>query len=155
MARRARDSVGWMPGRMGRLSAGVRRGYPVTLCKESLIAKSMRRVWALRHHIGLYSAVECSRTKVAVRNIVAPALQPQPASRLKSATRDASFLQSDSRCGDTWATCPVLLRGIWIQSRRARVSLLELIFNSSLAFLLLKWKAADTVCVVLSFSFQV
>jgi len=35
---------------------------------------------------------------VAVRNVVAPALQPEPASRLRSATRDVSFLRSDSRC---------------------------------------------------------
>jgi len=45
-----------------------------------------------------YSGVEWTRAKVAVGNVVAPALQPEPASRLKSATRDVNFLRSDSRC---------------------------------------------------------
>jgi len=85
MARRARDSVaplrrslaGWMPARMGRLSAGVGRKHPVTIRKASLMVGSMRWVWALRHQTGAqYSAVEC----------------------LKSATRDVSFLRSGSRC---------------------------------------------------------
>ena len=35
---------------------------------------------------------------MAVRNVVAPAPQPEPASRLRSATRDVSFLRSDTRC---------------------------------------------------------
>jgi len=35
---------------------------------------------------------------VAIRRVVAPAPQPEPASRLMSATRDVSFLRSDSRC---------------------------------------------------------
>jgi len=36
---------------------------------------------------------------VAVRNVVASAPQPEPASRLsRSATRDVSFLRSVSRC---------------------------------------------------------
>jgi len=45
MARRAKDSVapmrrssaGWMPARMGRLSAGVARRHPVTIRKASLM----------------------------------------------------------------------------------------------------------------------
>ena len=45
MARRARDSVapsrrssaGWMPARIGRLCAGVRRRHPVTIRKASLM----------------------------------------------------------------------------------------------------------------------
>ena len=51
MARRARDSVaafrrrsaGWMPARMGRVSAGVGRRHPVTIRKASLMVGSMRR----------------------------------------------------------------------------------------------------------------
>jgi len=35
---------------------------------------------------------------MTVRNIVAPAPQPKPASHLKNATRDVNFLRSDSRC---------------------------------------------------------
>ena len=35
---------------------------------------------------------------MAVRNVVAPEPQPEPASRLRSATRAVSFLRSDSRC---------------------------------------------------------
>jgi len=52
MARRARESVaslrrssaGWMPTRIGRLSAGVGRRRPVTFRKASLMAGSIRRV---------------------------------------------------------------------------------------------------------------
>jgi len=106
MARRARDSVDplrrssahWVPARVGRLSAGLRRGHPVTIRKASLMARSMR-VWALRHQTGAqYSAVECTRARVAVRNVVASAPQPEPANRLRSGTRDVSFLRSNSRC---------------------------------------------------------
>jgi len=35
---------------------------------------------------------------VAVRNVVASAPQPEPASRLKSTTCDVSFLRSDWKC---------------------------------------------------------
>ena len=52
MTRRARDNVaplrrssaGWMPARIGRLSAGVGHRHPVTIRKASLMAGSMRRV---------------------------------------------------------------------------------------------------------------
>ena len=52
MARRARDivaplqrsSAGWMPAKMGRLSAGVGHRHAVTIRKASLIAGSIRRV---------------------------------------------------------------------------------------------------------------
>ena len=92
-----RSSAGWMPARIGRLSAGVGHRHPVTIRKASLVAGWMRRVWALWHHIGAqYSAVECTRARVAIRRIVAPAPEPEPASRLRSATRDVSFLRSYS-----------------------------------------------------------
>jgi len=94
-----RSSADWMPARIRRLSAGVGRRHPVTIRKASLMAGSMRRVWALRHQTGAwYSAVECTRARVTVRKVVAPAPQPDPASRLRSATRDVGFLRSDSRC---------------------------------------------------------
>jgi len=41
-----------------------------------------------------FSAVECSSARVAVRNVVDLAPQPEPANCLKSAIRDDSFLQS-------------------------------------------------------------
>ena len=40
-----RSSAGWMPARIGRLSAGVGRRHPVTIRKESLMVESIRRVW--------------------------------------------------------------------------------------------------------------
>ena len=67
MGRCARDSVaplpwssgGLRPARIGRLSSVVGRRHPVTVCKASLMAGSMRRVWALRHQTGAqYSGVE-------------------------------------------------------------------------------------------------
>jgi len=107
MARPVRDSVaplrrilaGWVPARIGWLSVGVGRRHPVTIRKASLMEESIRRVWALRHQTGAqYSEVECTRARVAIRRVVAPAPQPEPASRLRSATRDVSFLRSDSKC---------------------------------------------------------
>ena len=116
MARGARDSVaplrrssaGWMPARMGSLSAGVGRRHPVTIRKASLMAGSMRRVSALRHQTGAqYSAVECTRTRAAIRNVVA--LAPQPASQSQQAASGARRVMSAScevtqGVGDTWAT---------------------------------------------------
>ena len=57
IARHARDSVvplrrssaGWMPARIGRLSAGGGPRHPVTIRKASLMAGSIRRVWVLRN----------------------------------------------------------------------------------------------------------
>jgi len=54
----------WMPASVVRLSAGIGRWHPVTVCKGSLIAASMRQVWALRHQTGVqYSAVESNRLR--------------------------------------------------------------------------------------------
>jgi len=84
---------------VGGVCAGVGRKHPVTIRKASLMAGSMRRVWALWHQTGAqYSAVECTTARVAVRNVVAPAPQAQPASPLKSVMRDVHFLRSDARC---------------------------------------------------------
>ena len=94
-----RRSPGWLSVRMNRLSAGVERRHPVTIRKEPLMAGLMRWVWELRHPAGgQYSAVDWTRVKVAVRNVVATAPQPEPARRLKFATRNVNFLLSDSRC---------------------------------------------------------
>jgi len=69
-----------MPARMGRLFAGVGRRHPVTIRKASLMVVSMRRVWALRHQTGAQnSAVEGTKARVAIRRVVAPAPQPEPA----------------------------------------------------------------------------
>jgi len=58
----------------------------------------IRRWWALWHQRGAqYSAVECTKARVAVRGVFAPAPHPVPPSRLRSATCDVSFLRSDSR----------------------------------------------------------
>ena len=104
MARHARDSVaplrrssaGWMPAKIGRLSAGLGCRYPVTIRKVSFIEGSVRRVWGLQYQAGTQcSAVECTKAKVAVRRVDALTPQPQPTSRLRSATQDVNFLRSD------------------------------------------------------------
>jgi len=41
--------------------------------------------------------VECPMSWVAIRNVVAPAPQSEPASRFRSGKRDISFLRSNSR----------------------------------------------------------
>ena len=164
MARRPRDSVaplrrssaGWMPARIGRLSAGVGSKHPVTIRKASLMVGSIRRVWALRHQTGAqYSAVEWTKARVAVRNVVAPAPQLEPASRLRSATRDVSFLRRDSRYRQHVSPLSNVTPRYLGSEQKDRVSLLKLTFNSRLASLVLRWKTADTVFVGLSFSFQV
>ena len=105
--RRARDniaclrqtSVGRMLAKTNKLSIGLGRRYSVTMCKTSLIGMLIRRVWALRHQTSeQYSAIECTRTRVAESNIVAPAFQVDLASRLKNPTRVVNFLRNDSRC---------------------------------------------------------
>jgi len=56
-------------------------------------------VWGLRHHTrAQYTAAEWTRTRAAICRVVAPALQPEPASHLRSATRVAKILRSDWRC---------------------------------------------------------
>ena len=141
-----------MPARIGRLSAGAGRKHPVTIHKASL----MRRVWALWHQTGAqYSAVECTRARVAVRNNLDTAPQTEPASHLKSATCDVSFLQSDSRCQRYVSNLSNITPRYLGSEQKGRVSLLKLTFSSRFASLLLRWKTADTVFVVLSFSFQV
>ena len=60
MAQRARDSVASLRrSSVGWMSAAVGRRHPVTIRKASLMAGSVRQVWALRHQTGAqYSAVE-------------------------------------------------------------------------------------------------
>jgi len=149
-----RSSAGWMRARMGRLSAGVGRRHPVTIRKASLMAGSMRRVWGLWHQAGeQYSAVECTRARVPIRRVVTAAPQPEPVSRLRSATRGVSFLRSDSRCRryvrDLSNVSPRNLGS----EQKGRVSLF-LTFSSRLASCC--WDGRlDTVFVVLSFTFQI
>jgi len=143
MARRARDSLaplrqssaGWMTAR---LSADVGRWHPVTIRKALLMVGSIRQVWALRHQIGAqYSAVECTRARVAVRR-VAPEPQPEPAGRLKSVTRDVSFLRSDSRCRRYVSDLSNVTPRYLVSEKKGRVALLKLTFSSRLASLLLR-----------------
>ena len=92
---------------------------------------------------------------MAIRNVVAPTPQPEPASRLRRTTRDVSFLRSDSRC--QWYVSDlssITLRYLGSE-QKGRVSLLHLTFSSCFASSLLRRKTADTVFVVLSFSFYV
>jgi len=93
--------------------------------------------------------------KMAVRNVVALAPQPEPASRLEVRRVMSTFCEVTQGVGNTWATYPMLLRDIWARSRRAGFRCCVLTFSSRLASLLLKWKTADTAFVVLSFSSQI
>jgi len=78
----------------------------------------------------LYSAVEWTRAKVDVRSLVAPAPQPEPASRLKSATRDINFLRSDSRCRRYVSDLSNVTPRYLGSEQKSKVSLLWLIFSS-------------------------
>jgi len=69
--------------------------------------------------------------------------------------RDVSFLQSDSRCRWYVIDLSNVTPGYLGSEQKGGVLLLKLTFSSRLASLLLRWKTADTVFVMLSFSFQV
>ena len=92
---------------------------------------------------------------MAIRNIVAPAPQPEPASRLRSATRDVHLLRSDSRCRRYVSDLSNVTPRYLGSEQKGRVLLLKMTFSLRLVSLLLRWKTADTVFVVLSFSFRV
>jgi len=114
------SSAGWMPAIVGRLSAGVGRRHPVTVCKASLMARSIKQVWALRHQTGVqYSTVECT----GLRWLFADLLPQQPNRSLQAASGMRRVMSTSCEVtqgvGDTWATCSTLLQGIWVRSRRA------------------------------------
>jgi len=102
-----------------------------------------------------YSAVECTRAKVPVCNVVAPTPQTESANRLKRATLDVNFLRSDSMCRRYMTVLSNIPPSYLGSEQEDRVSLLWLIFISRLASLLLRWKTANTAVIVLSFNFQV
>ena len=90
---------------------------------------------------------------MAVRNVVAPAPQPEPASRLMCATRDVSFFRIDSRCRRYVSD----LSNSEVFGLRAEGQgfVVEVDFQLTLiASFLLRWKTTDTVFVVLNFSFK-
>ena len=135
-------------------SAGVRHRHPVTVCRVSLMTGSMRPVWVLQHQRGAqYSAVEWTKARVAVRNVVAPAPQPEPASHLKSARCDLNFLQSDSRCRQYMRVLSNITPMYVGYEQKGRLSLLWLTFSSRLASLL-RQKIANAAFVVLGINFQ-
>jgi len=110
----------------------------------------------MRHQTGAqYPAVEWTRDRVAVRNVVAAASQLEPARRLKSATRDVNFLRSDSNCrGCVSILSNVAPRDVGSE-KKGMVSLLWLTFSARLVSLLLRWKTANTAFLVPSFNLQV
>ena len=102
-----------------------------------------------------YSAVECARARLYIRRVGAPAPQPEPSNRLRSPMREVSFLWSDSMCRQYVSDLSNFSSRYSGSEQKGRVSLLDLTLSSRLASLLLRWKAADTVFVVMSFSFHV
>jgi len=146
-----RSSTSCMHARTGRLSAGAEHRHLVTICKALLMAGSMRMVCGLRHQTGAqYSAVEWTRANAAVCSVVAPVQQLEPASNLKSATYDVSFLRSDSRCRQHVNALPSVTPRYLDSEQKGKVSSLKLTFNSHLVSLLLNWKTPDAIFVVLS-----
>ena len=79
-------------------SVGVGRKHPVTMRKALLKMMSMRRVCVPRHQTGAqYSAMEHTKERAEMHNVLAPVPNPDPASRLNSATTVESFLREASR----------------------------------------------------------
>jgi len=71
---------------------------------------------------------------VVVGNVVAPAPQPEPANRLRSATRDVNNLRSDSRCRRYVSDLSNVTPRYLGSEQKGRVSLLKLTFSSRLIF---------------------
>jgi len=92
---------------------------------------------------------------VAVHRVVAPEPQPKAENRLRGERRDVSFLRSDSRCWRYVSDLSNVTPRYLGSEQKGRVSLLKLTLISRLASLLLRWKVANIVFVVQSFSFQV
>jgi len=90
---------------------------------------------------------------VAIRRVVAAAPQPEPASRLRSVTRDVSFLRSDSRCWRYVSDLSNVTPRYLGSDQKGRVSLLYLTLSSRLASLLSRRKAADTSFAKQGFKF--
>jgi len=128
VARRARDnaapllrsSAGWMPARMGRLSAGVGRRHPVTIRNASL----MTGKWGRCEHYGTRQERSTLRfNRLRLRWLFA-VLFPQHPSQSQQATSRvrrvmSAFCKVTRGVGDTWVSCPTLLQGIWAHRKRA------------------------------------
>jgi len=161
-----RNSAGWIPANIGRLPIGVGRKHPVLVRKASFMAGSMRWVWALRHQKGAqYSAVECSRAKVAVGNVVTPASHT-------GGCRQRCYSSISYRACKTHQECDAWCQLLWSDSRYRRyvsdqsnvtprylgskqknsVLLLWFTFSLRSASLLLPWKTNGSV--VLSFNWR-
>ena len=119
-----RSPVDWMPARIGKLSVGGGHRHPVTNRKASLMAGSLRRIYehcgTRQEHSTLLLNGPGQGWLFAAFLLQRP--RPEPASRLRSAKRDVSFLRSHARCRRYMSDCPTLLRrGIWIRSRRTGI----------------------------------
>ena len=154
MAHLWQSSVGRIPANTNNLPVGVDCSHPVTMCKASLIGLLMSQVWGLQHQTGeQYSAVLCSRARVAVHNVVVPAPQANSASFLKSPMHVVNFLYSASRYWQNVRSLSnFMLRYVGsAQYGRAHPSTMIKIFCH--ASLLLRWKTTNTLLAVLSFNF--
>jgi len=150
-----RSSAGWMLVRIGSLSAGVGRRHPVT----------RHRWWW-----GQWGGYEHCDTKQerSTRHSNGPVLgwmfatlllqHPNQSQQAASGVWRVMLASCEAvqDVGGTWAGCSRNVTPRCFGSeQKDRVLLLKLTFSSCLASLLLRWKTADTVFVVLSFSFQV
>jgi len=105
-----------MPIRIGRLSTSIGRMHPVTIHKASLMAGSMRWIWALWHQTGAQCILLLSGPRL--RWLFTTMLLQWVASRvwcMMSISCEVTWGVSN-----TWATCPTSLWGIWARNRRAR-----------------------------------
>ena len=82
-----------MPARTGKFSVGVARKHLVTMRKALLRILSMGRVSVLRQQTDAqYSTVEWTKERAEMRNVLAPAPHPDPASRPQQRDSGAEFL---------------------------------------------------------------
>ena len=89
-----RNSAGWMPATIGRFPLVENAGTQPPFARRRWWQGEWAGVSSATPDRSRYVAVECTKAKVAVRNVVAA--QPGPCSRLKS--RGVSFMRSDSWC---------------------------------------------------------
>jgi len=122
------NSAGWISARIGRLSAGVGGGceHCDTRQERSTLLLNRPGIWWL----------------FATLLLQHPSQSQHAASRAQGVM---STCEVSRGVGDTWVSCPTLLRGRPMGSeKKGRVSLLSLTSSSRLASLLLRWKTAKT-----------
>ena len=143
-----------MPASTGRYFVGVGRRHLITMRGVLLIIGSIRRIREPQHQAGTkYSAAECTKAKVAVFKVMAPALQLASARRLIKKTLEVSFLRSDFKCRRYVSNLSSVTPSYFGIAQKSSGLPFQQTSNSCFTALLLRYNAYDTILDSLSFNF--